>query len=167
MRLTDSQVKDLKAGFLAGLRPAELGKQYGVSVATVYKYLQGRSRKGTGDADLLQPQNRLEVLLTTHPGEILKGIRGLLALTQAEFAREMGKSASTIGNWETGETQMRLTDRRRLTSWLTDKGLMPSVKAMIEEGNWANGEDEDEDMADGDMADGDITHPSVGDQDAA
>lgn len=131
MRLTDNQVKDLKAGFLAGTRPIELARRYDISVATVYKYIQGRSRKATGDGDLMTPQNGLERGLETQPGAVLKGIRGLLGITQAEFARALGKSNSTIGNWETGLTRMRLTDRRMLARWLADNGLLDSTQAMI------------------------------------
>lgn len=134
MRLTDSQVKQMKTDFMAGVRPVELAQTYQVSLATIYKYLRGRSRKSCGEEDLLQPMTDFERMLDIDPGKLIKGIRGLVDITQAEFARLMGKSGSTIGNWETGVARMKLTDRRKLVGWIVDQGIEEEVRKLVGSG---------------------------------
>jgi len=123
MKLTDEQVKQMRAEFGQGASAAELGTKYGVSRQTAYNVLAGKNRKYLGLGDGFGPQGEVEERLINSQGETLRVIRGLLGLTQVQFALQMGKSPSTIGNWETGITVMTIKDRRKLVGWVREKGL--------------------------------------------
>jgi transcriptional regulator with XRE-family HTH domain len=43
--------------------------------------------------------------METPPGKVIRSLRQALDMTQAEFARAAGWSASTISSWERGSTQ--------------------------------------------------------------
>jgi DNA-binding XRE family transcriptional regulator len=123
MKLTAEQVKQMWAEFSQGASAAELGTKYGISRQTAYNVLAGKNRKYLELGNGFGPQGVVEERLIDCQGETLRVIRGLLGLTQVQFALQMGKSPGTIGNWETGITAMTIKDRRKLVGWIREKGL--------------------------------------------
>lgn len=129
MKLTDEQVKQMREEFRLGAGVAQLGTKYGVSRQTAYNVLAGRNRKYMGLGDGFAAQSELEGQLMGHPGDALRGLRKLLGVTQVELAIKIGRSPSTVGNWETGTTAMTVVDRRRLVGWVRELGLEDDLGA--------------------------------------
>lgn len=142
MKLSETQVKQMRLEYVGGGRPQDLAKAYGISLMTAYKYLRGRG------GDLSEPQTMAEQALCKGQGEFLKALRKLLGMTQVELAIQVKKSPSTIGNWETGETTMKVTDRRKLLGWIAVQGLMADVSRQIAE-PLLEGQREGEEMGNG------------------
>lgn len=126
MKLTTEQVKAMHQEFREGRGPAELSTKYGVSRQTVYHILQGKKGRyrALGLGDGFAPQSPIEEVLEAHQSKAVKAVRELWGITQEELARVLGKSSTTISNWETDNTQMSITDRRMLAGWLTDQGVV-------------------------------------------
>lgn len=123
MKLTDEQVKQMRAEFNQGASAADLGTKYGVSRQTAYNVLAGKSRKYLGLGDGFGAQGLVEEMLVDRQGDVLRVVRELLGMTQVQLALQLGKSPSTIGNWETGMTAMTIKDRRKLVGWVRERGL--------------------------------------------
>jgi len=123
MKLTDDQVKAMREEFAAGASAADLGTKYGVSRQTAYNVLAGRSRKYLALGDGFAVTGVVEGRLVDSQGDTIRRLRELLGITQVELAARVGKSPSTIGNWETAATVMTVKDRRKLVGLVREWGL--------------------------------------------
>jgi len=60
--------------------------------------------------------------LKDHWAKEIAEVRGLLSMTQREFANEVGVSPRTVSRWETGETKPRGRDKAKLAAIATAAG---------------------------------------------
>lgn len=67
--------------------------------------------------------------METPPGKVIRSLRQALDMTQAEFARAAGWSASTISSWERGSTQPSRLAFKTILAFAEERGVRYQPKA--------------------------------------
>jgi transcriptional regulator with XRE-family HTH domain len=67
--------------------------------------------------------------MDTPPGKVIRSLRQALDMTQAEFARAAGWSASTISSWERGSTQPSRIAFKTILAFAEERGVRYQPKS--------------------------------------
>jgi DNA-binding transcriptional regulator YiaG len=111
--LSAAEIKEIRSEL--GMTQGELGDALGISAASVWNWEAGNTSPNR--------KNRWKLLQLSGgemgelPGDSVRELRNELGLSQADLADEIGVSAGTISNWETGRTspsETRLSEIREL-----------------------------------------------------
>ncbi len=71
--------------------------------------------------------------MATPPGKVIRSLRQALDMTQAEFARASGWSASTISSWERGRATPSRLAFKTILAFAEERGVRyrPATKALV------------------------------------
>lgn len=139
-RWKPSLLKNLRRKF--GLRQDELADLLEVSVGTISGWETGRTRPTTQNLEAISQLREMsaaevnqELGRAAFEGESqpqqaggmppVREIRDRAGLSQAELAEELGVSATTISNWETGHTRPQPLNVRKLLALQGEMGPDP------------------------------------------
>ncbi len=122
MILPDHKIQEVCHLFLAGHTKSSIARQMGISRMYVNEILKGDARKDVArPAAMADPA---DAILDRHQGPIVRSVRLVMGLSQADFARILRLNPITISDWERERTRLSPATRRRFLSWVRNQNLI-------------------------------------------